>query len=419
MMPILGWAKSTGDRHATRGALKSEDLPYLKDLSEALLAQSTPGSSATLYLLLTVLVSGIVWASVATVDEVTRAEARVVPVSREQVISSLEGGILSELRVREGMVVEKGQDLVLLDPTRFKSQYLETASRILAIKGSVSRLRAEATGGELNFPAEVSANARIVKDERAAFEARRNALEESIASLKRSQALLLAEIASSERLAAQGLFSTVELSRLKRQANDLVLQIDERRNRFRADANSELLRYETELGQLQEGLSARLDSFQRTTLKSPIRGVVKNIRATTLGSSIPPSSPILEIVPLGEELLFEARIRPSEVAFISPGLPANIKLTTYDPAIYGFLKGTVESVSPDTFRDEARGMPQTEATYYRVIVRSPNSSLHARGRDWPVIPGMTAQVEIRTGEKTIMHYLIKPMFKAKDAFSER
>lgn len=419
MISMFGRYRQARKERSGEGKLKSEDVAYLKDLSEALLAQSTPASSALIYLFVALTVVALIWASVAEVDEVTRADARVIPKSREQVISSLEGGILAEMRAHEGMVVEKGQDLLLLDPTRFESQYRESASRIVSIKGSIARLRAEAAGGVPDFPAEVLANARVVRDETAAFKARKESLEESVAALKRSQIYLLNEIASAERLSAQGLYSAVELSRLKRQANELELQIDERRNRYRADANSELLRYEAELGQLKEGLEARLDSFRRTTIKSPMRGVVKNIRATTVGSSIPASSPIMEIVPLGEDLLFEARIRPSEVAFINTGAPANIKISSYDSTVFGSLKGAVESVSPDTFRDEARMSPNVDASYYRVIVRSPETSLHARGREWPVIPGMTGLVEIRTGEKTVMEYLLKPFFKAKDAFSER
>ena len=419
MIPLIGWARGVSKKTPNKGSLQAEDVPYLCDLSEALMAQATPKSSATIFLLCAISASALIWAAFAKVDEVVKAEARVVPLGREQVITSLEGGVLAEVLVREGMVVEKGQELVLLDPTRFKSQYRETTSRIASLKGSIARLRAEASGTPLVFPVEVAAFGKVVIDESAAFNSRKRALDEAVSALKRSQQYLLGEISVSERLSAQGLFSAVELSRLKRQANELASQIDDRKNRFSAEANSELLRYEAELGQLQEGLSARLDSFQRTQIKSPIRGVVKNIRASTLGSSVPPSSPILEIVPLGQELLFEARLPPSEVAFITPGLPATIKLSAYDPTVYGTLKGTVEMVSPDTFRDDPRTQSTPEGAYYRMVVRSPSSALHARGRDWPVMPGMTAVVEVRTGEKTILQYLIKPLFKAKDAFRER
>lgn len=419
MTALLNWTRGVVKKDASKGALRNEDVAYLRDLSEAMMAQSTPGASITIYLMVVVLVVSLTWAGLAKVDEVTRADARVVPISREQVVSSLEGGILAKMNVREGMVVAKGEELALLDPTRSKAQYREGLTRLVSLKASAARLRAEATGQPLTFPPDVLADSKVVRDETQAYESRKRSLEEAVAGIKRSLDYLQSEIEVAQRLSAQGLFSAVELSRLNRQANELILQIDERKNRYRADANNELLRVETEIAQLGESVTARLDSYQRTSIKSPIRGTVKNIRANTLGSSIPPSSAIMEIVPMDEELLFEARLKPSEVAFVHPGQTARIKLTSYDPTTFGTLDGVVESVSPDTFRDDPRAQQAPEFSYYRVIVKSQKSVLHAKGQDWPVLTGMMAQVEIRTGEKTILQYLIKPFLKAKDAFGER
>jgi adhesin transport system membrane fusion protein len=400
-------------------SVRDVDIPFMRDLSEALHAQSTPGASWSLYLLGLVIFTAVIWATFARVEEITQGQGRVIPVSREQIISSLEGGLLEELKVSEGAVVEKGQVLLRLDPTRFAAQYREGVSKALGLKAAVARLRAEAYGQALQFPPEVEAAKRIVRDETQAYEQRRKALEEGLAAVQQSLTLAEKEIAMSERLANKGLLSDVELLRMKRQANDLRLQMIERRNRFRAEANAELVRLESELAQTKENVVARQDTMDRTVIRAPVKGTVKNIRFTTIGGVIPQGSDILEIVPLEEQLLVEAKIRPSDVAFLHPGLPAMVKISAYDFSIYGGLSGTVEHISPDTLREDTRTTPSQEPTYYRVLVRTQHSVLAAGGRNLPIIPGMTASVEIKTGEKTVMSYLLKPVFKAKEAFRER
>jgi membrane fusion protein, adhesin transport system len=412
------WPRASGGGAQSQIKLCGEDIPYLKDLNEALLAQSTPASTAMLYLITVIIVAALIWASLARVEEVTKADARVIPAGREQVISSLEGGILAEMFVREGAIVKKDQPLLRLDATRFRSQYREGLSRTLALKGSIARLRAEAAGASPSFPPDVAASPQVVRDEMASFEARRRSLQESQDGLRRSLEMLDNEIASAERLSNKGLYSAVELSRLKRQANELQSQIDERQNKFRADVNSELLRLESDLGQVKENLEARLDTFKRTTIKAPIRGVVKNIRAATLGGTVQAGAPILEIIPLDDDLLLEARLKPADVAFVHAGLPAKVKLTAYDYSVFGDLKGVVQLVSPDTIKDETRAS-QPDSSFYRVIVKTQAPAIRVGDRDLPIIPGMIGQVEIRTGEKTVLDYLLKPMFKAREALRER
>ena len=402
-----------------KAKLKGDDYEYMRSVSEALLAQSTPASSAVLYLIIVLTVIALTWASVSKVDEVTLAEARVIPSSREQVISSLEGGVLSELLVEEGDQVAKGQAIVRLEPTRFESQYREGISKQLSLKATRARARAEAYNLPLDFPPEVRASPGLVTNETKAYEARKRVLEESVASLRKSQGLIANEIAISENLSKQGLFSEVELSRLRRQENDLNQQIMERVNRFRAEANSELTRAESELGQLAPNLSARLDTLQRTTLRAPVKGIVKNIRYTTIGAAVSPSAPILDIVPVDETLLFEARLDPKDVSHVSIGLPVSIKLTAYDTAIYGDLDGKVELVSPDTFREDARPVEGQPMNYYRVMISATIDPKHPKQKDMQIIPGMQATTQIKTGNKTIMQYLMKPVSKAKEAFRER
>jgi adhesin transport system membrane fusion protein len=214
----------------------------------------------------------------------------------------------------------------------------------------------------------------------------------------------------------KGLVAEVELLRMRRQANELELQIAERYNRYRAEAANELTRVESDLGQITGLLTARRDQFDRTVVRAPVRGTIKNIRVNTVGGVIQPGQDIMEIVPLEDRLLVEAKVRPHDVAFLRPGLPAKVKLTAYDYTIYGALDGELELISPDTLREERRGV---EETYYRVLVRTRNSSLRAGGKELPIIPGMTASVEIRTGEKSVLDYLLKPAFRAREALRER
>lgn len=396
------------------------DAAFMNDVQESLLTQTTPGSKLVLYLIAAVLVGGVVWASLARVEEITQGEAKIISRSREQVIQSLEGGILAEMNVREGAVVEKGDVLLRIDPTRAQSSYREALSKVIGLKASIARLRSEAYQQPLEFDEMVKQDPAVVAQETRAYTARKQALDESISALQRSYELSSREIRLAQPLAAKGLMSEVELLRIQRQANEIKSQIVERINKFRADANSELAKLELELSQTSENLVGRADIVERTTITAPVRGTVKNVRVNTIGGVIQPGEHILEIVPLEEQLLVEGKIRPSDVAFLHPGLPATVKITAYDYAIYGGLKGTVEHISPDTLKDDqkaAAGRP--DDTYYRVLVLTDSSELNAGGKALPIIPGMVASVEIRTGEKTILDYLLKPVLKAREAFRER
>ncbi|CRL51640.1 HlyD family type I secretion periplasmic adaptor subunit [Pseudomonas sp. URMO17WK12:I11] len=413
---MFGWMNK--DRR--NAEISSSDAAFMNDVQESLLAQTTPGSRLVLYMIFLVLVAGLTWAYFAPVEEITQGEAKVISKSREQVIQSLEGGILAELSVREGDVVDAGQVLLKIDPTRAKASYREALSKVIALKAAITRLRAEAYQQPLEFDEQVRQDPAVVEQEIKAYNARKHALTESVAALERSYSLSAKEISFSEPLAAKGLLSEVELLRMRRQANDIKSQIVERYNRYKSDANSELAKLEMELSQTSENLVGRADVVERTTIIAPVRGTVKNVRVSTIGGVIQPGEHILEIVPLEDQLLVEGKIRPSDVAFLHPGLPATVKITAYDYAIYGGLSGTVEHISPDTLKDDqkaAAGRP--DDTYYRVQILTEKSALQAGGKDLPIIPGMVASVEIRTGEKTILDYLLKPVFKAREAFRER
>jgi adhesin transport system membrane fusion protein len=394
-------------------------LAYMNDLRESSLAQTIPGTLAVLYLVAAILVAGLVWAKFAKVEEITQGQGKVIPVSREQIIQSLEGGILADMHVREGDVVEKGQLLLNIDPKRADSNYAEGLSKLIGLQGKVARLKAEAFHTALVFPPEVLADKSVVQSETMAYNARRRALEDSVASLQHSYGLAMDELNMTEPLARRGLISETEVIRMRRSANELQSQIVDRRNKYQADANDELSRLELELSQTKENLVGRADVLKRTTLLAPVKGTVKDIKVTTVGGVIQPGQQIMSIVPYADQLIVEAHVKPSDVAFLKPGLPAMVKISAYDFGIYGGLKGHVLTISPDTLTDEKAAPGKPDAIYYRVDVLTEKSELVAAGKHLPIIPGMTGNVEIRTGEKTVLSYLLKPIFKSREAFRER
>jgi membrane fusion protein, adhesin transport system len=396
------------------------DMAYMADVRAAMVVDAMPGTTWVLYLMAVALGAAIAWAAVARVDEITRADARIIPDGREQVIASLEGGILRELHVREGQMVQEGQELAQLDPTRFESQQNEGQAKRVALLATVARLNAEATGKTPNFPREVLESAAVAAEaETDAFIARRRALDEALNTNARNVELLMKELGVSEAMAAKGLMSEVEVMRLRRQVNDLQLQSRERVNKFRQDASTDLTRVQTELALLDEQMAGRADVLRRTVLTSPVRGLVKNIRSNTIGGVVSPGAPVMEIVPVGSRVLIEARIKPRDIGFVRVGQQAEVKLASYDYTTYGGLHGKIEYISPDALGDADKAAA-ADATYYRVTLRADRSSLKEKGgKPLPILPGMTGQVEVRTGERSVLSFILRPMLKSKEAFRER
>ena len=398
-----------------------EDLPLLNDLHAALQHERHRGMSWTIGLLTLLVVAFVVWAYFSNVEEVTRGQGSVIPSSREQVIQSLDPGVLAALTVKEGDLVEAGQVLVRLDTARSSAVYRETRNKVDALRATAARLRSEAHGVPLRF--EKDTPAELGQRETAAYQSRVQAVNESVQGLRESKRLLDREIAITEPMAAKGVVSEVEILRMKRQANELQLQITERRNKFQSDANTELVRVEAELAQSEETMAARADPVTRSEIKAPLRGVVKNIRINTVGGVIGAGQDIMEIVPVEGPLLVEAYIRPQDVAFIKPNDEALVKLTAYDYSLYGGLDGVVTLISPDTLQDNRRPSElklNPDESYYRVIVETRDNQLNDKnGKPLPIIPGMIASVDIKTGEKTVFQYLTKPITRLKQALRER
>lgn len=400
--------------------LSTKDLAYTQDVYQALVTENQHIVAWILAIICALLGSLLAWASLTTVEEITMGEGRVIPAGREQVIQSLEGGIISELYVREGAIVAAGEKLVRIDPTKARSSVMEGVSKSLALKATAARLRAESTGGRLVFPVDVLLHKELVQSETQTYNARSGAVDASVAGLRRSKELANKELQMLEPLAARGLVAETEVLRLRRSINEVDLQIIDKQTKLRADAASELVKVESELAQINENLTAREDVLRRTELVAPVRGTVKSLKFNTVGGVVQAAQDIMEIVPLEDRLLVEAKVRPADVAFLRPGLEATVKISAYDYAVYGGLKGKVELISPDTVKDEPkRGQSQADESFYKVQIRTDTATLTNQGKPLPIIPGMTAVVEIKTGEKSVLSYLLKPVNKAREALRER
>ncbi|SSY80256.1 HlyD family type I secretion periplasmic adaptor subunit [Alysiella crassa] len=401
--------------------ISSSDLHLINDLNAALQTEKHRGLFAVIILFLTLVIVFLVWAYNSTVEEVTRGQGSVIPTSREQIVQSLDPGTIAEMKVKEGDIVEKGQVLLKLDDTRSSAILRESEAKVVNLAAMIARLRAEAYGTELKFPNNIPNDLKI--RETAAYEARRRAVLDSIAGLSESKNTLDQEIAITAPMVQQGVVSEVELLRMRRESSQLALQIAEKRNHYAAEANNELVKMETEFAQARENMLMRADPVLRSEIRAPLRGVVKNIQINTVGGVVQAGQEILEIVPLDEKLLVEAYIRPQDVAFMRPGLDAVVKISAYDYAIYGGLDGKVKFISPDTLSNQKRAdelkLDQNQQ-YYRILVETNSNAIKDKnGEPMEIIPGMVATVDVKTGEKTVFDYLVKPITRLKQALRER
>lgn len=433
------------------------DREYLADLGSAVLQQSPRGGRLMLWAVVLFFVFAAYWASIAELDEVTRGTGKVIPSSQVQVIQNLEGGILAEILVSEGDIVKPGQTLLRIDDTRFASSYREGRVGYLNLKARAARLQAEAEGVEFVIPEEVqNQQPELVQREFHLFQSRAEELESNIgileqqvnqrkqelaelnvkeANLMGSYQLLRRELDLTAPLEKEGVVSEVEVIRLKRQVNDLdgqlkatrlaiprlrsILEeaeqkVEETKLEFRAKSREELNETLAELARTTEANQALEDRVKRTWVKSPVRGTVKQLMVNTVGGVIQPGMDLVEIVPLEDTLLVEAKIRPSDIAFIRPGQDVTVKLTAYDFAIYGGLHASLEHISADTITDSEG------ESFYLVRVRTDRNQLGSEAEPLPIIPGMQTEVDILTGKKTVLAYLVKPVLRGMNrALSER
>lgn len=383
------------------------DDHFLADTSVKTLQNPKRSTHLILWITVVFIILGFLWASFALVDEVTRGEGKVIPSSQIQVIQNLEGGIIEKIYAKEGQVVEKGQNLVKLDATRFQTAYDEERLKSLALKIKIARLTAEARNTNFNPPSDlVKIMPDAVNNEIALYNSRKAQLSQLQINLD----LAKKELDLSKPLVKKGAVSDVEIIHLSRDVSQLQGQIDEFKSKALMELNDTNALYNTS----NQSALANLDRLKRTIIVSPVKGIVKQIKITTVGGVSQPGADIMEIVPMEDTLLIEAKVLPQDIGFIHIGQDAMIKVAAYDFSIYGGLKGVVESISADTLTDE-KGV-----SYFLIRVRTQKNYLGSKDRALYIIPGMTATMEILTGKKSVLHYLLKPLMKAKEnAFTER
>ncbi|AYC33618.1 HlyD family type I secretion periplasmic adaptor subunit [Pseudomonas cavernae] len=434
-----------------------QDTEFMPEVEGAMLEDSPWLARITVWVVAVLLLVALVWAKFAVLEEVTSGEGKAIPSSKVQVIQNLEGGIVTEIFVREGQVVNKGDKLLRLDDTRYQSNKGESEADRLALIARVERLAAETEGRALALPEEIARAApQLAADELGLYDSRQRRLSSEQRTLneqlrqknqelaefrskqqqyRSSLGLLQQELNMSAPLVGTGAISEVEILRLRRSAvevrgsldattlaipraeaaiNEIKSKIEESELAFRSDAAKDLNAARTELQKITATSVAIEDRVSRSTVVSPVRGIVKQLKINTIGGVVQPGSDMLEIVPLEDNLLIEARVRPQDVAFLHPGQSATVKFTAYDYTIYGGLKAKLELISADTVTDDKGN------SFYLIQVRTDKSHLGTDQHPLLIIPGMIANVGIITGEKSVLDYLLKPVLKARwEALRER
>ena len=375
--------------------------------------------SPALWLLLIGLIAFICWAAVFRIDQVARAGGEVIASSRVQIIQSVDGGVLEIINVREGDRVEKGQILAQLDQTRIGAAVKEVDVRLSALKAKATRLRAEVTeAGELVFDQDVLRFPELVKVEQALFQQRRLGLAEELRTLNVSVELAREEADLIANLSKSGDVNRTEVIRAARALNDADAKLINRRNRYLEDARIELTNADDDIAQNIQILTQRQQQLKDSLFTALLPGIVKNVRVTTVGGVLRAGEELMQIIPVDDDLIVEAKVLPADIASVKPGLEATIRFDPFDYTIFGAVIGEVVYVSADTLKEEtSRG----EEIYYRVHIATQSyPALTTAGKELAILPGMTAQVDIRTGDRTVLNYLLKPLRKTTtEAFGER
>jgi adhesin transport system membrane fusion protein len=431
-----------------------EHLDWAGDADWARLQQEPLRARRLLRLAAAALVLLVVWAAFAQLDEVTRGDARVVPTTQVQIIQSVDGGVVGELLVKEGQVVEAGQLLLRVDPTRFVSTLLESRAGQQALQAKALRLEALTRGTPFNPPPELRRDAPdVVAQELRLYESSRAGLSAQISiaqnqlsqrqqelnevrarrdQAERSLELMIREITATRPLVATGAVSEVEVLRLEREVarlrgdrdqstaqiarvqsaiQEASRKIEEVQLSSRNQMSAELSETMGRLASQSQGELALQDKVKQADIKSPVRGTVKRLLVNTVGAVVQPGKEVVEVVPLDDTLILEVQITPKDIGFLRPGQPATVKFTAYDFSIYGGLDAEVSQIGADSVIDEKGN------AFFRVRVRTLKPNL---GPNLPIIPGMVAQVDILTGKKTVLSYLLKPVLRAKaNALTER
>jgi membrane fusion protein, adhesin transport system len=364
--------------------------------------------------------SFLIWANWAELDQITRATGKVIPIGKVQVIQTVDGGVIEEIRVREGDIVQKGQLLLLIDRVKVKAAVDESRAKVAAFKSIMARIEAELYDRPLQFPAEVQAYPDFIANQRALYQRRRQAISAEIAALQSVRKLMREELELNLPLVTSGDVARAEVIRMQRGIADIEGQIVNRRSKYQQDLQTEFAKVEEELVSAQQILAQRQEALTATQVLSPTTGIVKNVRFTTVGAVLRPSDEVMQIVPTGERLIVEAQVSPRDIAFIRQGQTASVKFDTYDSAIYGAGAGIVSYVSPDTLTEQREDGQTT--TYYRININVDITPMRPKRAGEKIIiqPGMTVMAEIKTGENTVLGYLTKPILKTvSESMGER
>ena len=365
--------------------------------------------SAIVWIVFAVLLTFGVWAYWAKLDQITRAPGAVIASSRTQIIQSQEGGTINDLLVKEGDTVEADQVLIKFERTRFETSYLEARAKAAGLMATVARLQAEVLGTKLEFPSELNKYPEFKKSQAMLFNKRQSAIKEDIASLQAMIKLVQQELEMTEPLLKSGDVSRTDILRLQRQLVEMKSQVTNKRNKYFQDAQAELGKAQEELAGVQQSLTQRKSQLDLTELRAPVRGVVKNVRITTLGGVIRPGEEVMQIVPLEDDLVIQAKVSPADIAFLKPGQDVAVKIDAYDYTVYGELSGKLTYISADTLSEDLR---QGEQPYYRAQVRTLGRQFSGRPDEkLEIQPGMTATIEVKTGQRTVLQYLTKPVIK--------
>ncbi len=438
-------------------ANEAEDLQFMEELEAAV--RLKPSATSNLMLISTgaLVVILVGWMAYFNIDEMTHGEGQVVPTSEIQIVQSLEGGVLKELMVAEGEMVKKDQPLLKISDVAFASEERGTAAKQESLLLKKARLDAEASGKAFVMPAELAAKVPdIARNEEQLYQSRQRELENGkailndrisraeaqlselgakVSRLSESKKLVQQELEITRKMVEQRAVPKLDQIRLEREVNDLSGQINEAaeerqglraelsasqkerqdtENKFKSQALGELNDVQTQLSQLNESLTAIGDRVDRSELRSPVDGVVNKIMLKTIGGVVEPAMKLVEIVPIDDELKIIARVPPSDVAFIHPGQPVKVKISAYDPQRYGSLEGELVRIGATSVTDSKGNI------FFEIEVKTKQNHLGTADKPLPITPGMVAQTEIITGDRSILGYLMKPIFRAKDkALTER
>jgi adhesin transport system membrane fusion protein len=385
-------------------------------------AEGMAGLRLSIWASVIVMVLFMLWASVSNIDQITRAQGQIIPSSRTQIIQAPDGGVIENLMVREGAEVQRGDLLVRFDKTKVEAAYRESEFKVAALSVTVDRLNAEVFGGNPNFSSDSVNFPELRKNQLNLLSRRRISLEQELRSMQEMRNLAQRELMMTEPLLQTGDVSMAEVLKLKRLLAEQEGQIANRRNKYQQESQAEFNKAGEELSAAREAMVQRKNQLDNTELRAPVNGTVKNVRVTTRGGVLRPGDELMQIVPVDDALIVEAKVKPADVAFLRPGQEVTVKIDSYDYTIYGTLTGKLTYISADTLNEDARSASADQPqTYYRVQVKTDSSTFNRRPQEnLQLQAGMTATIEVKTGSNTILNYLLKPIIKTlNESLGER